>query len=208
MLPVTFDSNYAKDNRDVAFLTQMHPLVMDAAAYESKKFPCNVSVRVADPEIPSGDYEFLIYAWKYVGLRPDIKLIAVSDNEAVEKNILSFLHYASDSMGEDVSYADKWNSMDELHYQRWQVAKDDYTADVRNECEYRLEQISHSSNQQEAIVRSQIQGATEEKIKRMREAQLENLKKKYADQKTMVEDTIGKADIHTNLLVRGVLHVD
>ena len=208
VLSVTFDSNYAKDNRDVAFLTQMHPLVMDAAAYESKKFPCNVSVRVADPEIPSGDYEFLIYAWKYVGLRPDIKLIAVSDNEAVEKNILSFLHYASDSMGEDVSYADKWNSMDELHYQRWQVAKDGYAADVRNECEYRLEQISHSSNQQEAIVRSQIQGATEEKIKRMREAQLENLKKKYADQKTMVEDTIGKADIHTNLLVRGVLHVD
>lgn len=208
VLSVTFDSNYAKDNRDVAFLTQMHPLVMDAATYESKKFPCNVSVRVADSEIPSGDYEFLIYAWKYVGLRPDIKLIAVSDNEAVEKNILSFLQYASDSMGEDVSYADKWNSMDELHYQRWQVAKDDYTADVRNECEYRLEQISHSSNQQETIIRSQIQGATEEKIKRMREAQLKNLKKEYADQKTRVEDTIGKADIHTNLLVRGVLHVD
>lgn len=208
VLPVTFDSNYAKDNRDVAFLTQMHPLVMDAAAYESKKFPCNVSVRVADPEIPSGDYEFLVYAWKYVGLRPDIQLIAVSDNEAVEKNILSFLHYASDTMGEDASYADKWDSMDKLHYQRWQAAKDNYMADVRNECEYRLEQISHSSNQQEAIVRSQIQSATDEKIKRMREAQLENLKKKYADQKTMVEDTISKADIHTNLLVKGVLHVD
>lgn len=208
VLPVTFDSNYAKDNRDVAFLTQMHPLVMDAAAYESKKFPCNVSVRVADPEIQSGNYEFLVYAWKYVGLRPDIQLIAVSDNEAVEKNILSFLHYASDTMGEDVSYADKWNSMDKLHYQRWQAAKDNYTADVRNECEYRLEQISHSSNQQEAIVRSQIQSATDEKIKRMREAQLENLKKKYADQKTMVEGTISKADIHTNLLVKGVLHVD
>lgn len=208
VLSVTFDSNYAKDNRDVTFLTQMHPLVMDAAAFESKKFPCNVSVRVADSEIPSGDYEFLIYAWKYVGLRPDIKLIAVSDNEAVEKNILSFLHYASDFFGEDASYADKWDSMDRLHYQRWQVAKEGYTSDVRNECEYRLEQISHSSNQQEIIVRSQIKGATDEKIKRMREAQLENLKKKYEGQKRMVEDAIGKADIHTNLLVRGVLHVD
>ncbi len=208
VLSVTFDSNYAKDNRDVTFLTQMHPLVMDAAAFESKKFPCNVSVRVADPEITSGDYEFLIYAWKYVGLRPDIKLIAVSDNEVVEKNILSFLHYASDSMGEDVSYADKWDGMDQLHYRRWQTAKEAYTTEVRNECEYRLEQIAHSSNQQEVIVRSQIKAATDEKIKRMREAQLENLKKKYENQKTMVEDTIGKADIHTNLLVRGVLHVD
>lgn len=208
VLSVTFDSNYAKDNRNVIFLTQMHPLVMDAAAYESKKFPCNVSVRVADPEILSGDYEFLIYAWKYVGLRPDIKLIAVSDNKAVEKNILSFLRYASDFMGENVSYADKWNSMDELHYQRWQVAKDNYVADVRNECEYRLKQIAYSCNQQEAIVRSQIERATDEKIKRMREAQLENLKKKYEDQKALVEDTITKADIHANLLVRGVLHMN
>ena len=208
VLPVTFDSNYAKDNRDVAFLTQMHPLVMDAAAYESKKFPCNVSVRVADPEIPSGDYEFLIYAWKYVGLRSDIKLIAVCDNEAVEKKILSFLLFASDYMGEDTSYVDKQDSMEHLHYQRWQVAKDDYIADVRNECEYRLKQIAHSCNLQEAIVRSQIQNAIDEKIKRMREAQLENLKKKYEDQKAMVEDTITKADIHTNLLVRGVLHMD
>lgn len=208
VLAVTFDSNYAKDNRDVTFLTQMHPLVMAAASYESRKFPCNVSVRVADSEIPSGNYEFLIYAWKYVGLRPDIKLVAVSDNEEVEKNILSFLHFASESMGKDVSYVDQWDSMDQLHYQMWQTAKDEYTTDVRNECEYRLEQIAHSSNQQETIVRSQIDTATDEKIKRMRVSQLENIKKKYEEQKKMVEETISKADIHTNLLVRGVLHVD
>ena len=36
----------------------------------------------------------------------------------------------------------------------------------------------------------------------------EALKKKYEEQKRMVEETISKADIHTNLLVRGVLHVD
>lgn len=116
--------------------------------------------------------------------------------------------FASDYMGEDTSYVDKWDSMEHLHYQRWLEAKDDYAADVRNECEYRLKQIAHSCNQQEAIVRSQIQNAIDEKIKRMREAQLENLKKKYEDQKAMVEDTITKADIHTNLLVRGVLHMD
>lgn len=42
-------------------------------------------------------------------------------------------------------------------------------------------------------------------IKRMR-PQLENLKK-YEEQKRTVEETISKADIHTNLLIRGVLHV-
>lgn len=208
VLQVTFDSQYAKDNRDVTFLTQMHPLVMDAAKYESRKFPCNVSVRIADQEIPFGEYTFLIYAWKYVGLRPDIKLVAISDNEAVEKNILSFLHYASESYENNGSYSQKWDSMDQLHYQRWQVAKESYTKEVREECEYRLEQIAHSSNQQEAIVRAQIASATDDKIKRMRESQLENLKNKYEEQKRRVEESISRADIHTNLLVRGVLHVD
>ena len=151
-LSVTFDSKYAKDNRNTAFLTQMHPLVMDAAAYESKKFPCNVSMRIADPEIPSGDYEFLIYAWRYVGLRPDIKLIAVSDNDAVEKNVLSFLRYASESNSEGGPHDEEWDSMDHLHYVRWQEAEKAYIKEVRAECDYRLEQINHSSNQQELIV--------------------------------------------------------
>lgn len=208
VLAVTFDSGYAKDHRDVAFLTQMHPLVMEAAEYESKKFPCNVSVCVADSSIPSGDYEFLIYAWKYVGLRGDIHLIAVSDNEQVEKNILSFLRFASESTGEEGTRTARWDNMDQLHYARWQAAKEAYVADVRKECEYRLEQITYSGNLQSAVVRAQIDAATDEKIKRMRVSQLENLKKKCDEQKRRVEDTIGKADIHANLLVRGVLHID
>ena len=207
-LAVTFDSNYAKDNRDIAFLTQMHPLVMGAASYVSRKFPCNLSVCIANSGIPSGDYEFLIYAWKYVGLRPDIRLIAISDNEDVEKNILSFIQYSSEYSSKEVINAEQWDDMDTLHYQRWHIAKDRYTKDVKNECEYRLEQIAHSFNQQETIVRAQIDAATDDKIKRMRVSQLENLKKKYEKQKRMVEETINKADIHTNLLVRGILHVE
>lgn len=207
VLYVTFDSNYAKDNRDITFLTQMHPLVMSAAAYVSRKFPCNLSVCISDSGIPSGNYEFTIYAWKYVGLKPDIRLIAISDNEEVEKNILSFIHYASEYSGKETFHYDQWDDMDRLHYRRWQIAKDVYTKDVRNECEYRLEQIAHSANQQETIVRAQIDVATDDKIKRMRVSQLENLKKKYEEQKRTVEETISKADIHTNLLIRGVLHV-
>ena len=42
----------------------------------------------------------------------------------------------------------------------------------------------------------------------MRIAQLENVKKKYNAQIKQVDETIKKVDIHTSLLVRGVLHVD
>lgn len=208
VLSVTFESQYAKDNRDVTFFTQMHPFVAQAAAYESRNFPCDLAVRIADPEVEPGDYEFLIYAWRYVGLRPDIRLVAVSSNPAVEKNILNFIQYASEYYEDDGAHQSSWDQMDDLHYKRWQDSKEQYSADVRDECEYRKEQLTHSFHQQEAIVRGQIESATDDKIKRMRIAQLENITKTYNAQTKRVDETVAKVDIHTNLLVRGVLHVN
>ena len=208
VLSVTFESQYAKDNRDVTFFTQMHPFVAQAAAYESRNFPCDLAVRIADPEVEPGDYEFLIYAWRYVGLRPDIRLVAVSDNPAVEKNILNFIQYASEYYEDDGTHQSRWDQMDDLHYKRWQTSKERYSADIRDECEYRKEQLTHSFHQQEAIVRGQIEAAMDDKIRRMRVAQLENIIKKYNAQTKKVDETVAKVDIHTNLLVRGILHVD
>ncbi len=207
-LSVTFDSATAKDNRDVAFFTQMHPFVVQAAQYESSKFPCEIGISVSSEDIPAGDYEFLIYAWRYVGLRPDIKLMAISENEYVQKNILSILQYASDVGVDAPAYESKWDDMDKLHYKRWVEIKGKYTSDVKEECDYRIEQLSQSFHQRELIIRGMIQNATDEKIIRMRTSQLNKLKVDYENQEKTMQETISKADIHTNLLVKGVLHVE
>ena len=115
----------------------MHPSVVQAAAFESKRFPCNLSLRIADPEVEPGDYEFLIYAWRYVGLRPDIRLVAISRNPAVERNILSFIQYASEYYDDGGAHQAAWDHMEDLHYQRWQQETAKYAADIRSECEYR-----------------------------------------------------------------------
>lgn len=51
LLKVTFDSTTAKDERDVTFLTQMHPLVKQVAAYESTKFPCEIALSATSEEM-------------------------------------------------------------------------------------------------------------------------------------------------------------
>ena len=130
-LRITYDAATAKDNRDVAFFTQMHPLVLQAAKHECELLPCEIGISISDDSIPAGDYEFVIYAWKYVGLRPDIKLIAVSDNEAVRDNVLNFMQYASDYSFDDSEHANKWDDLDQLHYKNWQDAKDEYVDLVR-----------------------------------------------------------------------------
>lgn len=207
-LKVTFDSTAAKDERDVTFLTQMHPLVKQAAAYESMRFPCEIALSVCSEDIAPGEYAFLIYAWNYVGLRPDIKLIAVSDNEDVQKNILSIMQYASDYHEQASDYNSKWNSMDQLHYEKWKAEKEEYVQSVKAECDYRLEQLAQSTNQREAIFREMITKAEDEKIIRMRTSQLDKLLADFEKQKKDMDNTVAKAEIKTNLLVKGILHVE
>ncbi|WP_022757460.1 helicase-related protein [Butyrivibrio fibrisolvens] len=207
-LKVTYDAATAKDNRDVTFLTQIHPLVLMAANHESRILPCNIGVSVYDKSIPSGDYTFRIYAWKYVGLKPDIKLVAVSDNEAVKDNILEYIQFAADYEVDFSGYDLKWDELDKLHYESWQKAKADYVQIVEDECNYRVEQQRQTTTKREIIIKGQIDSASDERIIRMRTSQLENLRKKYEEQKRELEDTIKRADIHTQPLIKGVLHVE
>lgn len=207
ILTITFDSVCAKDNRDAAFLTQMHPFVIQAAAYESSNFPCEIGLSVSDENIPAGDYEFLIYAWKYVGLRPDINLAAISDNDVVQRNVLSYMQYCTEYEFDDALHTEKWDAMDKLHYDKWQKDKSSYVKTVEDDCNYRLEQLSQSYNQRDTIFRNMINNAEDEKIKRMRQAQLDKLAADFKKQKKNMVDIITRADIHTNLLVKGILHV-
>lgn len=207
-LPITFDSVCAKDNRQAAFLTQMHPLVIQAAAYESNELPCEVGVSISTDELPAGDYEFLIYVWKYVGLRPDIRLVAVSENPIVQKNILSYIQYSSEYEYDDAGHETVWDAMDRLHYGKWQAEKAVYTENVRNECEYRLERLRHSFNQREAIFRNMIKNAEDERIIRMRQSQLDKLTADFEEQQRKIDETVKRVDIHTNLQVKGILHVE
>ena len=114
-LSITFDSTYAKDNRETTFLTQMHPLVIQAAEYESNTFPCEIGITVVEDTLPKGDYEFLIYAWKYVGLRPDIKMITISENNYASDYLLGYLQYAPECEIDASKNNEKWESMDKLH---------------------------------------------------------------------------------------------
>ena len=208
ILPVTFDSVCAKDNRNAAFLTQMHPLVIQAAAYESNELPCEVGVAVSTDELPEGDYEFLIYVWRFVGLRPDVRLVPISDNEIVQKNILNYIQYSSEYDYGDVGHEAIWDAMDKLHYQKWQKEKEEYSTDVRNECEYRLEQLAHSFHQREAIFKGMIKNADDDRIKRMRQSQLDKLIADFDQQRKRIDETVRSVDIHTNLQVKGILHVE
>lgn len=206
-LQITFDGECAKDNRDAAFFTQMHPFVLQAASYESNELPCEVGLTISTDELPAGDYEFLIYVWKYLGLRPDIKLVAVSDNATVQKSILNYIQVCSEYRFDSEPHLAAWDDMDKIHYQQWQKAQESFVAEVQDECQYRLEQLSHSFNQRSQILNGFLENAADERIIRMRRSQLEKLQADFDTQKRKLDDIVKGVDIRMNLQVKGVLHV-
>ena len=136
------------------------------------------------------------------------KIRYISDNNAVQENVLSFIQYASDFSFNDDDHEARWDSMDAIHHDNWQAAKQEYVSQVKDECDYRIEQLRQTTTKREIIIKGQIANATDKKILRMRNAQLDNLRKEYDVQKKELEETIIKADIHTQPLVKGVLHVE
>lgn len=205
---ITFDSACAKENRDVLFLTQMHPAVLQAAKHESKNFPCVIGLSISDDLLPKGDYEFLIYVWKYVGLHPDVKLIPICENADIQGNILSMLQYASEMDFIDSEHDGKWSEMDKIHYEKWHSAQTEYIESVTADCNYKVDQLSQTMSKREIVLRKRLETERDEKIIRMKKSELDRLAGEFERHKKSLEDTIGKADIHTMLLVKGVLRIE
>ena len=98
--------------------------------------------------------------------------------------------------------------MDKLHYSKWHDSQMDYINLVKAECDYRIEQISQTATKRERVLRNRLATEKDEKIIRMKQSELDRLNGELERQKKSLEETVSKADIHTMLLVKGVLKVE
>ena len=70
-LALTFDRETANADRDLAFITPVHPLTQAAARSFAGDEEIQVALKVSDPALPAGDHPFAIYQWQMRGLRED-----------------------------------------------------------------------------------------------------------------------------------------
>ena len=81
--PITFDSEAAEKNRTAFFVTPVHPLVKQAAFYFATNKLVYIHLEYYSDEIPAGDYPMSIYAWDYVGIRSNFKLVAICEEPRI-----------------------------------------------------------------------------------------------------------------------------
>ena len=207
MLSVTFDQESAAAKPDVVHLNILHPLVRQAAREQQRSEAVNVSLTASSESLPAGEYPFALYRWRKVGIRLDETLIAVAAVPELDDAVMSLLAEADDAGDETVVEEVALNEIDQRHHGAWSAARAKHTTESQELVQHRLHSLNVSHQARRRLLEDQIDRATNERILRMKKAELERATYGYEKQVAELEKAADRADIHATQVVAGVLKV-
>ena len=160
---ITFESQEAVENRSAAFITPLHPLARQAArAMESGAAKPVCVVRATDAEIEPGQYPFVIYEWRYSGVRDDVVLYPIAESLEVSRRLANLLEHGRPGSLPDDQIPDQrvFDDLDAVHYERWAEARSDHVERNRRTAGYRQESLTTSHHARVAMLEEQLANAT------------------------------------------------
>lgn len=201
---VTFDGEYATEHKEITFIMPNHPLVKQAIRYFNDE-PVQCSLAVRTSRLPSGDYPFAIYEWQYKGLKPNCVLKVVTSDKIDSKLMLELIYNAQDSDGEELF---DYDELESLHFSIWKAVKEQYLIDAEQSIRFKMSSLIASQQGQIKAIQNILAKATDARIIKMKQAQLERLEQSFEDKQAQLNSEIDKCDIVGSKLAIGILHVE
>ena len=209
-LSITFDPSCASQNPKVAFIMPLHPLVKQAAMSLEAKPRAVTTLRVQTSEVPEGCYEFVIYQWRFHGIREDLVLKPIASAQELIPHLSRLLERAVDAPPDDLGN-DSLLAMDVLdaqHYELWSEARAQHQQHTQELVSYRRESLSTSHRARLALLQDQLKQAGNENIKRMRRSQIETAEADYERRVQDLDEAVERADIIADPVAYGVLSIE
>lgn len=207
-LKITFLQEAAEKNRDAQFITTVHPLVKQAAKYFETNEQLNINISMHSDTIKAGVYPFSIYVWKYVGIKPSVKIKVLCDNEEVVSEWNDIMQCASTVPVQDAVDSTMWEVLEKKNIELWKVEKEKYIEDLRSDVAFRLETINNNFNQKILSLEQRLRDAFEEKMIRMYQTMIEDETERYQVKIQELKRKGEQADIHFTLIANGLLTVE
>ncbi len=209
-LLMTFESAWALKHPEAAFIMPLHPLVKQASLSFGKEKRAFTSLKVASDKVPSGKYDFAIYQWQYHGIRDGLELRAVSSSEVITPHLTALFQVAKETAQEEVGNIDlpAWSGLDSQHYALWNEARSRHQRRTRELAEFRRESLATSHRARITLLEEQFQQAGNEKIQRMRQAQIEAAEADYARRIQEIEIAMERAEVTADPVAYGYIHVE
>ncbi len=203
---ITFDSDTAAKDRNSFFITAMHPLAKQAAAFFARSETMHLRLRFESEVISSGNYGFSVFAWRYAGFSNYTKLITVCENDMIANELPYILEDAS-NVDDNTSQQFDWATLEEKHVQMWMAARETHKRDTMATTAFKLESLANTQRNRVRSLEQQIADAVDENIKRMRKSELETVQDIYSRKVHETQEIAERADIFTTLLVNGIITI-
>lgn len=208
-LSITFASDYANEDRDTVLITPIHPLAIQAARACEEKSPVYTCFRTINAETQPGTYPFAIYMWQQVGARHNVVFQPVLSDDLVEEKFFNLLEKAQVDSASDEELPDQsvFDALDSRHHQHWLQARGEQRENTTRLVECRRESLKTSHRARMTILVEQLAQTGNEKIQKMRRAQIDNAEAEYKRKLQELEDALRKADVLAQPIAYGVLAV-
>ena len=206
-IEITFDQDCASDNPKAALLHPAHPLLRQAALHLQPRQPIYVQCRVQSEELAAGVYPFALYQWHKQGVRADCELVAVAESPEIEAKLFSLLHDALPVEESALPAQAVFDPLESRHHQRWRDTLANHKEANQQLVDYRLNSLTASTKARLRQVKDQLGKATDEKIRIMKQAELDRIKADYSRRKEKLEAAKETADIRAEAVAFGVVEV-
>lgn len=208
-LAITFDGQCANDNRNAQLLTPVHPLVRQAARALDSTGNAEVHLVVHDITIPKGVHAFAVFQWELIGLRRDLNIVAVALDDTIDDSLLALLQTAVESsMSNDRSVSPmQVDELESRHYNLWNDALSRYRQQIINLAKFKQQSLKASQDGRMAVLTDQLRSATEDRIRRMRQAQIDSAVRDYDQRSEELKKASEQADITTEQIMVGTIEI-
>lgn len=205
--PITFDAETAEKKRDTFFITAMHPLAKQAAAYFASNEQAYIRLQYATEDLPSGSYHFSVYAWSYVGINPHFKLVVVCDDDVIAAELPDILQESQSGAAAVKMQPSDWDALEKKQVKLWMDEKAAEIKEAENTSTFKIESLSNNFRNRKRSLEQKILDTSSESIRRMYTSELESATESYELKVEEIRKKVAQTDIHTTLIANGILDV-
>jgi len=206
-ITLTFDAATAADRRDIVFITPAHPLARQAAQATEPTTILIGNLTVTASDLPPGRHPYAIYRWRKLGLKEDFTFQPVCADAAIAGRMLELLESARAGEASQSITSNEEHVLDKSHYLLWSNARADHMEQVGALSRSRLASLDTTHAARVTLLEEQRDTATDARIRRMRESQIEAANRDYERRAAELKRAAQQVDIIAEPVAFGTISV-
>lgn len=208
-LTLTFNQEAAAERRDILFITPNHPLAQQAAQSIEPNATLSCNIKIQSITLPAGRHPYAIYRWRKLGVKEDFTFQPLCINPDLTNHMIEMLEIAQPiSSNLQLTTSEEEDFLEKNHYRLWLDARATHIEQTQLHAQSRLDSLQTSHVARITLLEEQRDNVSEQRIRRMREAQIDAAIRDYNLHVEELQQAVSQADVLAEAVVFGILIIE